>query len=207
MAYDTKPWNDNLQGIERVKAIRSYLLSDDSSWERSPGIRMIWNGAKQEDHEKAQDESTSTLTSASPLPTAAPPTHLLYIVLQGHITSKPGVSPQKMQTDNQWLYFLAKPEDYNLCADASGASVVKAGGSRGMLDNPPWPGGTWKFLGDAAQDCWYKNDGQNTGVIWCDGRNDPIQCREDDRKADKGPTTCRPGDYGLIRHAVVVCEW
>jgi hypothetical protein len=207
MAYDQKPWDDNLQGLQRVKAITDYLLSDASSWERSPGIRMIWNGAKEDDHRDAGNPSTNTPAPASPPPPPAPPTHLLYIVLQGHIIGQLGMPYVKAETDNEWLYFLTKVGTYNLCADANRARSVKTGGSRSMLDNPPWPGGTWRFLWEAGQDCEYKNNGQNAGAIWCVGRNDPIQCRADDKKADKGPTTCVPGDYGLIRHAVVVCEW
>jgi hypothetical protein len=43
MALSTRPWDDSQKGVDRVKEIYKYVVSDKSSWERSQGtgIRMI----------------------------------------------------------------------------------------------------------------------------------------------------------------------
>lgn len=51
MNYDPPPWRITEYNIDRVKAIIYYLQSDDSSWERQEGIRMIWNGADKTAHD------------------------------------------------------------------------------------------------------------------------------------------------------------
>jgi hypothetical protein len=45
-------------GIERVRAIRDYIKSDASSWERKGGIRMMWNGADEAAHNGAKSACT-----------------------------------------------------------------------------------------------------------------------------------------------------
>jgi hypothetical protein len=47
MSYDKVPWDDSKKGIDRVKEIRRFLLSDASSVVRSStqkDIRVAWNG-------------------------------------------------------------------------------------------------------------------------------------------------------------------
>jgi hypothetical protein len=75
LSYEpTQKYWDGLKGTKRVEAIRDYLLSDDSSWTRSKPssnhpkdqIRMIWNGAKEEDHKSA---GTNSLNNPAPSPT------------------------------------------------------------------------------------------------------------------------------------------
>lgn len=51
------PW-EGKEDLERVIAIREYLLSPNSSWERVPGFPMIWNGASQDDHNNASVSHT-----------------------------------------------------------------------------------------------------------------------------------------------------
>lgn len=58
MAYDPPPWKEGpeVAPVDRVRNIVEYITSKDSSWPRTEGINMIWNGAKEEDHNKAEPE-------------------------------------------------------------------------------------------------------------------------------------------------------
>jgi hypothetical protein len=57
LASDTRPWNDGLTGIERVKAIRDFIKNDDrGGWQRPGGERIIYNGVKAEDQISAQPD-------------------------------------------------------------------------------------------------------------------------------------------------------
>jgi hypothetical protein len=74
MSYTTKPWDDTKTDVDRINAIVKYLLSDDLSYERDPGsgIRMIWNGATEQNHKDATAESTES--EPEPEPTEPEPT-------------------------------------------------------------------------------------------------------------------------------------
>ncbi|KAH7131789.1 peptidase S8/S53 domain-containing protein [Dendryphion nanum] len=78
LAYDTPPWDSSKQGKDRVRAIKEYIKSDASSWERKPGIRMIWNGADENAHKDAtpvickRDGQCPTKPSPSPQPSTTP---------------------------------------------------------------------------------------------------------------------------------------
>ncbi|KAF2867475.1 peptidase S8/S53 domain-containing protein [Massariosphaeria phaeospora] len=60
MAYDKPPWVEGdtpePEGYARVQAIKDYIMSDKSSYERSPGIKMIWNGATEQNHKDAVED-------------------------------------------------------------------------------------------------------------------------------------------------------
>jgi hypothetical protein len=68
MSYATKPWDDNKMGVDRINAIREYILSDKSSYERasSSGTRMIWNGATEKEHNGAQPEGAGSQPGPGP---------------------------------------------------------------------------------------------------------------------------------------------
>jgi hypothetical protein len=53
MAYDEVPWDKNKQELDKIKAIKEYIQTDKSSWERkaNSGINIIWNGATKEAHD------------------------------------------------------------------------------------------------------------------------------------------------------------
>jgi hypothetical protein len=63
MNYDPPPWGITEHNIDRVKAIREYLKSDASSWERQLGVPMIWNGADETAHDSIGSGSPDTCTS------------------------------------------------------------------------------------------------------------------------------------------------
>ncbi|ORX91632.1 peptidase S8/S53 domain-containing protein [Clohesyomyces aquaticus] len=80
MAYNEPPWDKSRQGVDRVKAIKDYIASDKSSWERKPnsGVNVIWNGATKEDHDSVGANQCSTSKkrqgcSSEPPPTPAQP--------------------------------------------------------------------------------------------------------------------------------------
>lgn len=76
--YDPLPWDSGKKGKDRVRAIRDFIKSDASSWERKPGIRMIWNGADENAHKDAtpvickRDGQCPTKPSPSPQPSTTP---------------------------------------------------------------------------------------------------------------------------------------
>jgi hypothetical protein len=52
------PWDDSLNGWDRVKEIKKYIKSKESAYERQPGqpngpFPVIWNGATDADHQGA----------------------------------------------------------------------------------------------------------------------------------------------------------
>jgi hypothetical protein len=51
MSYDEPPWGKMERNLDRVKAIKKFIQTDRSSWERKPGVNMIWNGADKQAHE------------------------------------------------------------------------------------------------------------------------------------------------------------
>lgn len=219
MSYDQIPWDDSLGGLARVKAIRDYLVSDASSWERQPGIRMIWNGAKKEDHESAganiakppptnttpQDPKPETPVE-SPKPEKS---QALGIVFSSRGINKKA-STGKVVYEQRWLFFSADRGQSSTCYKERDA-VHKPLVSGVDVDSPGWPAGTYKFNKKIDEmDCTYMNDGNgNPGALWCAGRDGPIECFEERmRTAEDGTTECPTGaNDELLRRPVVYCEW
>ncbi|KAH7347071.1 peptidase S8/S53 domain-containing protein [Pyrenochaeta sp. MPI-SDFR-AT-0127] len=193
-------------GVERVKAIREYLVSDSSSWIRKSGsgIRTIWNGAGEEDHKNSGASSLLTITNPAtpplqndaPLP---PKTKALSIILQNVITEADNI--------NQWLFHLTNQGQSALCRNDKNNKPVYTAPAKsdpGMVDNPPLPGGIYPIKID-GMDCEYKNNGQNTGALWCKEKNgQAIPCNADSMMGTKEGKKC---DLGVYEHAVVYCEW
>jgi hypothetical protein len=196
-----------MTGIERVKVIRDYVASEASSWERTKdsGIRMIWNGATKEDHDNAKEtNAVPQPSSPSNVPPPPPPkkTKALSVILQNYI--------DEITNENTWLFFATDPGVSALCRNEKDAvAKFPAGGGASMIDNPPWPGGTFKVTIDGMK-CEYKNDGSNPGALWCDGRDNAISCQVKDSK-DKGKKGTKDCGLKIIwsleQHPVVFCEW
>lgn len=192
----SQQWKD-LTGITRIKAIRDYLVSDKSSWERSAGIRMIWNGAAKEDHQNAGANGGDV----PPPPTQAPPPVLrnkaLAIIIRNTITEADNI--------NEWLFYLTNKGTSKVCDKGKPILTAKAPGGPSVADNPPWPGGTYELMDLDGMKCEYKNDGSSAGALWCDGRG-AIPCSADSLRAvgEKGTKQCGLGVYD---HPVVFCEW
>ncbi|KAF2850303.1 hypothetical protein T440DRAFT_518402 [Plenodomus tracheiphilus IPT5] len=145
-----KQW-DGKSGISCIEEITKYLVSDDSSWIRKSGsdTRMIWNGAKEEDHKNAGANGQSNPTSP------APKTKALSIILQNNIDF--------ISNSFEWKFRLTDYGQSTVCHgdDVFGSGI---GGEPAMIDSPPLPGGSYSFKID-NMDCEYKNDGTNAGAL------------------------------------------
>lgn len=207
LSYDTdkRDWKDKT-GVERVKEIRKYIQSDQSSWvrDKTNGIRLIWNGATKEDHNIAGDgDDSDPETPSSPPPPSPPPekpkTKALSIILQNEIN---------VGNVNKWLFFITDRGVSPLCKaekDALKAFDAKDGST--LVDEAPWPGGEYKLKIDGLGDCEYKNSGSDPGALWCSGK--AISCREEDMKAkgEGGTKACATGDLLIQQHPIAYCEW
>jgi hypothetical protein len=200
MSMNQRPWDDSLRGIDRVKAIRDYLVSKDSSWERQKGsgINIIWNGAKEEDHKNAGANGLSNPSSPPSPPPQAPKTKALSIILQNYI--------DESSNDMTWLFFATDYGASVLCHSDKKALLKTKAARATDIDNPPWPGGTYQLKLD-GMNCEYKNDGTNAGALWCKERNGPITCKADDMRAAKKSKVCDAALWRIEQHAVVACEW
>jgi hypothetical protein len=207
LSYDTdkRDWKDKT-GVERVKEIRKYIQSDQSSWVRDKpsDIRLIWNGATKEDHDSAGDgddsDSKSRLSPPSP-PTSpeAPKTKALSIVLQNEIN---------VGNENKWLFFVVDRGVSPLCKKENDAlAAFNAKDSPTLVDEAPWPGGVYKLKIQGLGDCEYKNSGNDPGALWCSGK--AISCNEENMKSkgEKGTKTCATGDLSIQHHPIAYCEW
>jgi hypothetical protein len=198
-AETSKQW-DGLTGVKRVQEILKYLISDKSSWIQSGAkdpdgydLRVVWNGAKEEDHKS----SGANGYSDSQAPTK---TKTLQVLLQNFIDPIGNV--------NAWVFYTADIGVSALCRnekDAVGNFPAEDGA--GLVDNPPWPGGSYKMKVE-GMDCEYKNNGNDAGALWCNGR-DAISCKEEEAKGkgEKGSKVCETGDTSRTQHPVVVCDW
>ncbi|KAH9883147.1 hypothetical protein J1614_000003 [Plenodomus biglobosus] len=131
-------------------------------------------------------------------PAPPPKTKALSIIFQNYI--------DPIGNTNTWLFLETDIGVSKLCTDEKEAiHKVDAGGGPGTVDNPPWPGGSFPLTLDGLGDCEYKNDGTNTGSLWCSGNE--IKCQEDSMKAQSGSETCELGDIAISQHPVVFCEW
>ncbi|KAK4446983.1 peptidase S8/S53 domain-containing protein [Podospora aff. communis PSN243] len=63
LSYDTVPFDTSDGNL--VKNLRDYLVSDASSWERKPGIRMLWNGITEANNPPIQSQGPHKLATRS----------------------------------------------------------------------------------------------------------------------------------------------
>jgi hypothetical protein len=202
--YEPLPWGESYTGKERVQAIKDYIVTDKSSWIRKAGsdIRVIWNGATKENHKNAEANQFSAPApdpAPSQLTTPPPPTQALSIILQNYI--------DEISNTNSWLFFFTAVGVSALCkSDKEAVLQSSTADDPAMVDNPPWPGGTFPLKLD-GMDCEYKNDGGNPGALWCNGRSDAIPCRMDLLKGVEKGKVCDQGLWTIAQHPVVLCEW
>jgi hypothetical protein len=199
--YDPPPWDGSKKGKERVQAIKDYIRSDKSSWVHKAGsdLNVIWNGATKEDHKSvgANQENPPSPQPSPPAP--APPTKAISIILQNYI--------DEVANTNSWLFFTTSIGVSVLCRSEKDAiSQVPTADDPAMVDNSPWPTGTFPLRLD-GMDCEYKNDGTNPGALWCKGRDGPIGCKEDDLRWSKKGKECDSGLWSITQHPVAFCEW
>lgn len=218
LSYSTKPWDDTKTGVERVKAIRDYVASEKSSWERAPGsgIRVIWNGADEaahghDDDEESPNNSAPPQFSPEPPPTPSRKNKALSVIFQEYMDG--------VYTENSWLFFKSDYGTPSLChPDVEATKTVRVG-EGDVVDNPPWPGGTYEMndLIDGV-DCDYLNDGANPGSLWCQDwdaesegplpKDTEIKCKEEEQRGSYEAKVCSDGpDIRIEHHAVVTCDW
>ncbi|KAH7064342.1 peptidase S8/S53 domain-containing protein [Paraphoma chrysanthemicola] len=201
-----------LQGAQRVEEIRRYLVSGDSAWARHEAndeasgkqIRMIWNGAKKEDHESAGASSNSP---PAPPPASTPPsapTKALSIIYRYVIDNG---------ADYSWRFYETSVSKSVQCSESKPLRIFKT--NDGLRDDKtaPWPVGTFAIKVH-GEDCEYKNDGQgenektgkgNAGMLWCGGKG--IACHADSKRMDETPGSCGGWNWETKEYAVVFCEW
>ncbi|KAF2850900.1 hypothetical protein T440DRAFT_529503 [Plenodomus tracheiphilus IPT5] len=201
---DKRDWKDKT-GVERVKEIRKYIQSDQSSWvrDKTNGIRLIWNGATKEDHDSTGDgdDSDSDNPSIPPSPSLSPEalkTKALSIILQNEIN---------VGNVNKWLFFVVDRGVSPLCRkekDALAAFNAKDGSN--LVDEAPWPGGEYKLQIEGLGGCEYKNGGNDAGALWCSEKG--ISCKEENMKSKggDGTKTCATGDLSIQHHPIAYCE-
>jgi hypothetical protein len=217
MSYATKPWDDSKTGVDRINAITEYILSDKSSYERAAGsgIRMIWNGATEKDHNSAQPEGAESQPEPlDPEPTASPAPErrnkALSIIMQ-HL-----IDP--ISNEVSWQFFASDYGVSPLCHPYQEAALSVTIDGPSDIDNPAWPGGSYTLRNLDGMDCDYLNDGSNPGALWCQDRNEAkpengeekkvmISRREEDRRWDHKAEICSEGDLYLAHHPVVTCDW
>ncbi|KAH7075138.1 hypothetical protein FB567DRAFT_597071 [Paraphoma chrysanthemicola] len=204
---------DGFTGTQRVQAIRDYLLSDSASWMRNsdvdPGsgkqIRMIWNGAKKEDHESAGASSNSPSPPpppASPPPSA--PTKALSIIYRYVIDNGADIS---------WRFYETSVGKSVQCSESKPLQIFKTNDGFREDKTAPWPVGTFAVKVH-GEDCEYKNNGEgesketgkgNAGTLWCGGKG--IACHADRERMSKKPGECGGKNSETKEYAVVFCEW
>lgn len=146
-------------------------------------------------------------------PEATPPKP----VLQGKLLSilYQEVRSRVLKMDEKsWLFFESDWLKQPACRSEKEA-VKKTKNALGSVEQPPWPGGTYK-LNLFGVECDYKNDGTNAGALWCleeqptvpptlaKTRN--IPCRQETERWYKEGELC--GERGITehwRHKVVFC--
>jgi len=144
---------------------------------------------------------SNPLLPPTPPASTPPQTKALSINLQNYIDQIGNV--------NKWFFYATDRGVSALCGkekDAVASFLAQDGAT--LIDNPPWPGGTFKVKVD-GMDCEYKNDGTNAGALWCSGRG-AISCQEEHAKGkgEKGSKVCENnGDSSRSQHPVVFCEW
>jgi hypothetical protein len=184
ISYATKPWDDTKTGVDRINAIIEYLVSEDSSDERAAnsGIRMIWNGATEDNHRHPQPEGTEYEPEPSdPGPTPAPELRnkVLSIIMQSYI--------DPILSESSWQFFASDYGVSSLCHESREAVLSVTLDGSPNVNNPPWPGGGFVLPNLDGMYCDYLNDGSNPGALWCHDRTERskkvmISCREEDRK-------------------------
>jgi hypothetical protein len=223
--HDTAaPQDDSLTGIDRVKAIRAYLVSDQSSWIRPAGvdpdptksIRVAWNGATKDIHDDAEevivddlpdtDEEDDAQSTPAPQPTAEPspapaPTperrnKAISIIMQ-HL-----IDP--ISNEVSWQFFASDYGVSSLCHPYQEAALSVTIDGPSDTDNPAWPGGTFTLHNLDEVDCDYKNDRSNAGALWCQDRNEAKP--ENGEKEKKVMISCREEDRRWDHEAKICSE-
>ncbi|KAF2123078.1 peptidase S8/S53 domain-containing protein [Lophiotrema nucula] len=185
-----EPWGSGKTGIDKVKEIKKWLRTDESSWERvkpddpNMEVKMIWTGA-----DKAAHDQANGVTPTQPTPAPAPPVpenegQTLVVGLQQDAipncitTTSGGGLPITSCTDgpdylNHYFFYRLDhiTEVDSLCKtpllDYVDRFQPEQGDTRDekLFENPTWPSGQWPLTLNGEQ-FTYMNDGQTAGALW-----------------------------------------
>jgi hypothetical protein len=228
-AETSKQWN-GLTGVKRVQEILKYLISDKSSWIQSGAkdpdgydLRVVWNGAKEEDHKSSGANGYSDSADPEPAPAPAPAKpqgKALTVILQKayevtyDIDHNPtmGLHPRpKIEKDIwSWRYFATDQGVAKLCDLKAPSADVSLEKDPRDSNKPSFPTGTVEIKRLHGQDCTYKNaDWGNPGTLWCGDVG--IACKGEDMKSAAEMKDCgrmdNAVDTTVYQQPVVVCEW
>ncbi|KAI4928970.1 hypothetical protein J4E85_005592 [Alternaria conjuncta] len=176
MNYES--WDQSKQGPDRVKEIKRWITTPESSWERAKDpdkqVNMIWNGA-----DKAAHDSVSNNQSPSP-PSQAPKRTFTVGLEQtttpecSSVISNPDFPPHdscKFKYQNRYFFYRRdddNQEPNSLCTsllndfhqDDQGATT-----DENLFEHPTWPAGEWT-LDLFGEEYVYRNDGQSPGALF-----------------------------------------
>jgi hypothetical protein len=192
--------------MDRVKEIRRYITSPQSSWERQQGVNVIWNGATEEDHKNAGANGLNKPPEQEVPPPPPPSKEKALTIIYEETVDGAGHS-------YAWLFFGTKFRESPICYAQTQAQVFQTEVKMNDGELPPWPVGSFRIGNLFGQSCDYKNDGKdNAGTLWCDkagGGQVAIPCRADDMRKTKKANYCDTvGTIPMVaRFAVVSCEW
>lgn len=164
-------------------------------------IRMIWNGAKKEDHESTGASSNTPPSSPKPPPM---PTKALSIIYRYVIDNG---------AEYSWRFHETSVGKSVQCTKNDPVKSFKTNDGLRKDKTAPWPVGTFAIKVH-GEECEYKNDGQgedektgkgNAGMLWCGGKG--IACHADSKRMDVTPGSCGGWMSETSEYAVVFCEW
>ncbi|KAF2832144.1 subtilisin-like protein [Ophiobolus disseminans] len=228
-----EPWDKSKNVKDRVKEIKRWLRTPESSWERVKNsnpdkpnmqVNMIWNGADKAAHEKVGG-ATSNPPAPPPKPVDEGRTFVVGLeqVVEPHCTTTspwlPNDPPDTTCTQNfyyrHFFYGLQNhvKEADSLCHskvdDWSQTNLGKESGPK-WFDAPSWPGGEWKRT-LWGEEYTYKNNGQNAGALFKGDRR--IDCWGDLKQHDpKSNEWCvnnlkKNSGSSMKRRRLVTCKW
>ncbi|KAH6866620.1 peptidase S8/S53 domain-containing protein [Alternaria rosae] len=175
MNYES--WDQSKQGLDRVKEIKRWITTPESSWERAKDpdkqVNMIWNGA-----DKAAHDSVSN--NQSPSPSSQPQKRTFAVGLEQTTTPEcsntisngdfPPFTTCKSKHENRYFFYRLdnNEEPDSLCIsllndfhqDDQGATTDEY-----LFEHPTWPAGEWT-LNLFGEEFVYRNDGQSPGALF-----------------------------------------
>ncbi|KAH4103844.1 hypothetical protein HBH70_097240 [Parastagonospora nodorum] len=229
-----QPWGKDNTGLARVKEIRRWIQTPESSWERIKNqfpdkpnmkVNMIWNGADEAAHKSVSDSASN---SPPPPPQVQNERQTFVVGLEQvgiprcttYTPSGTNTKPTTICTEahdymyRHFFYRLDRVDDVDsLCTstliDFHQDQLGPVGDVK-LLENPVWPRGEWKFNLYGEQ-FTYNNDGSNPGALWKGNRK--IDCNGDlehhDPKSDEWceNNLTKTSGSSRKRRRLLACKW
>ncbi|KAH5423412.1 hypothetical protein HBI23_198970 [Parastagonospora nodorum] len=230
-----QPWDKAKTGVERVKEIKRWIRTPESSWERIKNqfpdkpnmkVNMIWNGADEAAHKSVGGSAVDSPPSPPPQVQNERQTFVVGLEQVGiprcttYTPSGTNTKPTTICTEahdymyRHFFYRLDRVDDVDsLCTstliDFHQDQLGPVGDVK-LLENPVWPRGEWKFNLYGEQ-FTYNNDGSNPGALWKGNRK--IDCNGDlehhDPKSDEWceNTLTKTSGSSRKRRRLLACKW